>query len=345
MLLVGACKSKGFEPPPAWELGGQTAGYHEGPMVAAGDEGPRYGMNGLLAAWLAGAQSEVDCATAPEGWQSLAVAHGELWILEGELGAKARTLVVHVADDGPVWQSVCRGLAAWNDARLNVQIVEPSNRLVLGRGAPEGLLMELEQRAAVPFAWITVEQAENGELTLLRGPDPLRPWGELAPAEEVQAPDLSDPNVQEREVEKATFAPQEGPAHGLAVVLRMALVDVGLVARPWKSRERPFDGWAFGVDLASMGIAHARLQLGSSGLDLKKSDQPRLSEEGRAMLALYSGLQALLAPSPSDLERYLRSLKLEMRLRQNQEEPEVGLRWMAWLRGARGWLREIVLGL
>ncbi len=367
-LALASCRSKGFEPPPAWELGGQTAGYHEGPMVAAGDGGPRYAMAGLLDGWrrVQSMGESLDVLSLPRGWQLLpGDKRRQIRLWPGEKGAQARTLVLHVDSDSHVWTVVCEFMQAWTEAQETLQIVPPDNHLVVALGPAEDVLSSLVAGGYTPFAWVTVEPGQAFEVTLMRGPDPLSPLGgplqaseiaELAEAAAVEAnpmegnstgsnPSGADPEGGQAKIAQASYLPREGPANGLALVLRMGLVDAGLVSRPWKSRERPFDGWAFGQMLANAGIAQARVVLGNSGLDLLESDQPNLGEDQRAMLAVFGSLQALAAPSASDLDRYLSSLKLEMRLRQNQEDQATGMRWMAWLRDARLWTRSFVLGI
>ncbi|HPF14327.1 MAG TPA: hypothetical protein PLJ12_08665, partial [Planctomycetota bacterium] len=270
----------------------------------------------LIDGWKYTETLPADTPVPPQWVLQAAPAGQQIYWLAGESHPKAPSVVLHVAEKGPAWDALVQGLRAWTYAVDSLQLLPAESPIVVCQGDAHALLETIETLGPKPLAWVTVSTQPSEPTTLFRGPDPM-----AKPLEEGVEP----------------------PSNGLAIVLRLALVDVGLLTRPWLSLERPFDGDRAGWDLAVAGIAFAHWALGSSGLDLAKSDHPELGETARNQLGLWAAVQCLVAPSPADLNRYLDSVKLEMRLRYNQNDEAETLRWKAWLTGARLWLRKRAL--
>ena len=341
--LLG-CKATQPAYPPAWELGGQTQAYHEGPYVMAGVDGPRGHLSALIEHWplrengdyppfdpeTLGWQAwraEADPESEPHTWFYAAQPRENR---EGNEPAPAvtQTIVIEVPD-GEAWDCVLLGLQAWSQATGALSLVPSDQNVLVTKRACADLRSAMLDRELLPSAWICVTEREPGPAKLVRGPDPMAPLERESDAPSVDSPGLEAPSLRSR-------------GHGLALILRMAFVDVGLEARPWKSLERPYDGWESARELALLGIAQARVELGTSELDVSKSDLPEMGESERQALVLWSAVQCMAAPTTTELDRYLASLKLETRLRHNQD-PKLVDAWKVWLTEARHWLRALTL--
>ena len=66
-------------------------------------------------------------------------------------------------------------------------------------------------------------------------------------------------------------------------------------------------------------------------------------------VAAFATVLAVADPLPIDLDRYLKSLVFERRLRvqaaEDEEEPEIADDWREWTDGARHWFRGLCLDL
>lgn len=355
LLCAPACRSRGPELPPEWELGGQTRGYHEGPTVAAGTEATFVPAEALLASWsaatepgsLASARAgigtledalrESGAGALPDA--SIERADGVLRLtLRGRERAHETVVVAALLEPGAPEGAAglvegARALARALEARA---LRAPRRTLVLLWGAPADLARELGAGAA-PIALLFGDHlglpAESGGAvaTLERGVDP----GFFAPMPPDPASSISD---------EAGPAPAVAP-NGLALVVRLALVDVGILARPWASRERQ---WSGAHDaLAELCVPSARVTCAAAAPSGVELGAPALR---RTSCALVAAGFAVANAGPADLDRYLKSLAFERRLRVNSAAMEGAehaliLEWEAWCTGARHWLRRLCLGL
>ena len=186
---------------------------------------------------------------------------------------------------------------------------------------------------------MTGQSKDTGAIALLeRNPDP----GALAPL----APDQHTP-WGAGEVDETALAP-----NGLAIVARCALVDVGLLEGGWPSADHPWEGGSDHDVLIERGIPavlfwHFTDFTYHTSLDRLPFVDP--AEMRRTGVALLASALAVADPRPTDLDRYLRSLQIEERVRvaAAEEAAVEGLAesWRAWCLGAREWLRNLCLGI
>ncbi|MDF1729410.1 MAG: hypothetical protein P1U53_16840 [Sulfitobacter sp.] len=308
MLFLPGCQS-GFEVPPAWNLGGQTAAYHQGPLVAAGETGPRRFVMPLLK-WLsedlpAGSLEDLTVL----GWQTLPMPEGDrAWILGGGAGNLPAPVLLRATSGGVAAQTLLEGARSYGAAMADKSIPSPGRPIIVcldgngdaGRTQPGDVPVLAELELVDPVA------------------GPSRLWRSV------------DPGV----------GGDTGPGNGLNLVMRLALVDVGMVCRPWKSEEVP-------ADYGATPGPSIRLAIGNSGVELSRTDQPHVSEAQRTGLALWSAGAALAGARGTDLDRYLDSILLEARLRhyESGQGGEPDGEWQEWLKGARHWLRNVAYGL
>ncbi len=186
---------------------------------------------------------------------------------------------------------------------------------------------------------MTGQSKETGAIALLeRMPDP----GALVPL----FPDEHTP-WGAGEVDKETLAP-----NGLAIIARCALVDVGLQDGGWSSADHPWEGGSDHDVFIQRGIPAALFWHFTdftyhTSLDRLEFVDP--DEMRRTGVALLASALAVADPRPTDLDRYLRSLNLEERVRVEAAEQAgvegLGEDWRAWCFGAREWLRNLCLGI
>ncbi len=180
--------------------------------------------------------------------------------------------------------------------------------------------------------------AQTGAMALLeRPPDPA--------AVELLAPDAHTAWGA------GSVPPAERDASGIALVARTALHDTALAAGGWQTREHPFEGGSdhqvfLGAGIPAVLFWHfTDFSYHTSADRIELVDAEELRRSGTALL---STALALADPRPGDLERYLRTLKLESVLHANAareaSKPELGARWEAWERLQRQWLRKLCLG-
>ncbi len=149
----------------------------------------------------------------------------------------------------------------------------------------------------------------------------------------------------------ARVGPEDLRPDGLAVVLRCALADVAAASGGWRTAEHPFEGGSDHVVFLGRGVPSALLwhfpdwAYHTSADRMEHVDPAEMKRTGCALL---SAALALADPRPADLERYLRSLKLEIDLRAGraleENDDELAARWTEWGAGARQWIRELCLG-
>ncbi len=315
LLALSACQSD-FKVPPAWNLGGQTAAYHKGPLVAAGETGPRRFVMPLLeqhASWAMDSKAKV-------GWERLEklprVQSGGDWKFPGRGPLADEIVVLYGPEGGPFYGALSFLADLYGLAVQAQQIPYPTRSIILLGIYPEAGQEEGFDRSQVVAEYFFIEPV-NGACTFWRSPDPGG------------------------SVETSV------PANGLNLLTRLALVDVGMACRPWNSIEFAFD--AGPAHEASYPDTVPRIYMAPNGLnvDVSRSDQPFVREVDRAALALWSSAAAVAGARTTDLDRYLDSFLLEARFRHYEagQAGESDQPWQEWLREARLWLRAVVLGL
>ena len=374
LILLGltACVSEPDldELPPGWDLGAQARAYHFGPLVAAGDAGTRRWCEPLfgalpdsarpvptadLAALAArledafpGAAGRLLVRPGPNAPLLVAVVQGSerpeevvallvdtatatgaedaAWAVEG-----ARALV-SALDGRAEARQVAEGGAGADVPASRLRVGPPLRTvaLVLGDAPAQALLAS---GAEPPLAALVVEglagpaDSEQTVLLLERGPDP----GAVTPLD-------PDPAGDWRPI-------GDSPAHTVALVTRMALVDAGTVSRPWGTAEHPYAASPTLAALVEAGIPAARLHRHVE----EGAPPPAFFETERAVVAAFAAVAGLADARPADLERHLDSLLLERRLRlgaaQAAEAPLAAEAWEAWLTAARRFGRALCLGL
>jgi len=186
---------------------------------------------------------------------------------------------------------------------------------------------------------MTGQSKDTGAIALLeRMPDP----GALVPL----APDRHTPWGA-----GAVGADDLRP-NGLAVLARCAMIDVGALEGGWTSADHPWEGGSDHDVFIDRGVPavlfwHFTDFTYHTSLDrLEFVDETEIRRTGVALLA---AALAVASPAPDDLDRYLRSLKLEEDLRvdaaQKAGNDELVGQWQAWCLGAREWLRNQCLGI
>lgn len=138
---------------------------------------------------------------------------------------------------------------------------------------------------------------------------------------------------------------------GVSVVLRQALADVALVAGGWETGEHPFEGGSDHVVFLDAGVPAALLWHFPDWSYHTSADRMELvdaTEMRRSGAALLSAALALADAQPADLDRHLRSAKLEIDLRvtaaRAASDDALAERWHAHGEAQRQWLRELCLG-
>jgi len=140
-------------------------------------------------------------------------------------------------------------------------------------------------------------------------------------------------------------------ADGVAVVMREALADVAQAAGGWQTAEHPYEGGSDHVVFLEAGVPAALLwhfpdwTYHTSADRLEMVDATEMRRSGATLLA---AALALADAQPGDLDRHLRSAKLEVDLRveaaNRASDPVLAERWRAHGEGVRQWLRELCLG-
>lgn len=141
------------------------------------------------------------------------------------------------------------------------------------------------------------------------------------------------------------------PASGLAVVARCALHDVGRHEGSWSTTDQPFEGVGDSAEFVRSGVPAARLRRESdfaAGTSLDRLERVDARELRRSSVAALATGWALGSALPDDLDRYLRTLSEETRVRIQAARGagDAGLTeaWREWHLGAQAWLRVLCLG-
>ncbi len=142
--------------------------------------------------------------------------------------------------------------------------------------------------------------------------------------------------------------------NGLSIILREALVDVGIATArrgspPWSTREHPWEGGEGHDAFLARGVAavliwHFTDFAYQTSLDRMEFVDPQ--ELRRTAIAIGAAALAVADARPSDLERHLDSLILERRVRLDAiavADESAGLEqlWKDWFDGARFWLKSL----
>ncbi|MBL8861384.1 MAG: M28 family peptidase [Planctomycetes bacterium] len=192
--------------------------------------------------------------------------------------------------------------------------------------------------AAIAADMLGESRAETGAEPLLeRAPDP----GALKPL----PPDFHTAWGAAR------VSPSDLRADGVALIVRQALSDVGLAAGGWETAEHPFEGGSDHVVFLEAGVPAALVwhfpdwAYHTSADRMEHVDAGEMRRSGAAVL---SAALALADAAPEDLDRHLRSAKLEVDLRvataSSAGDEDLARRWHEHGDGVRQWLRELCLG-
>ncbi|MFT5735177.1 MAG: hypothetical protein ACI80K_004456 [Paracoccaceae bacterium] len=245
---------------------------------------------------------------------------------------------------------IMEGVRALKRLIATGQVQRPRRTLhfVFGKEAEAGgtalKAMDDTPVAGVVADMISASYAKTGAICLLeRGwdpgaivslpPDTHTPWGAGSVAEEDILP------------------------NGLAIVLRQALVDVGLTMAkdsgvPWSTREHPWEGGSDHDTFLGRGIPAALVWHFTDfaySTSLDRMDLVDQEELRRTSVAIIAAAAAVADARPMDLQRYLDSLAIERELRLKASSaagaPD-GLReiWVDWFVGAEKWLRALADG-
>lgn len=193
--------------------------------------------------------------------------------------------------------------------------------------------------AAVAADMTGASSERTGALALLeRAPDP---GVELALPPDVHSAWGAGPALEARP-----------PSHGLSLVARTAMHDVGLLEGGWAAAEHPFEGGSDHQVFTEQGVPavlfwhftdftyHTSLDR----LEMVDVDELRRTTAAAAATAL-----AVADARPDDLARYLDNLDLEREVRvgaaREASMPELERAWQEWCDGVRVWLRALCLGI
>jgi hypothetical protein len=137
---------------------------------------------------------------------------------------------------------------------------------------------------------------------------------------------------------------------GIAVIARCALIDIGSLQSAWSTDEHPFEGGSDHVVYLERKIPavlfwHFPDFTYHTSLDrIENVDAEEMHRTGSALL---STALALADPRPTDLDRYLQSLRIEADVRAQAcaqaGDDTTAAAWGEWVRGARMWLRNLCL--
>lgn len=140
--------------------------------------------------------------------------------------------------------------------------------------------------------------------------------------------------------------------NGLAVIVRCAMVDVGIEAGGWNSADHPWEGGSdhdvfIGRGIPAVLLWHFTDFAYHTSLD--RMDMVDAEELKRTEIVVLASMLALADPRAVDLERYSRSLEMERRVRveaaQAAGDEDLAEIWDWWCQGARTWLRAECLGI
>ena len=215
------------------------------------------------------------------------------------------------------------------------------SRIFLDRDAPLGGTTKPVCVAAIAADMTGESFAKTGAVALLeRGPDPG--------AVRALPPDRHTAWLHGS---RSTASADELVPNGLATIVRCAMIDVGALQKDWKTSEHPFEGGSDHVVFLGRGIPAVLLWHFPDfayHTSLDRLDHVDPEEMRRTGTVLVSALMALADPKPTDLDRYLRSLRTEIDVRLEAAatvgDEAIADAWKAWSTGARLWLRALCLG-
>ena len=193
--------------------------------------------------------------------------------------------------------------------------------------------------SALSLDMIGASRERTGAVCLLeRGPDP----GALTPL----PPDEHTPWGA------GTVNPNTLIPSGLSVVLRCALVDVGVAVDGWETREHPWEGGSDHDVFLSAGIPAALLWHFTDftyHTSLDRLDMVDPEELRRTTVASLAGALGVADARPGDLLRYVESALAEGETRAGAAElegapAEVAAQWVDWYHGSRRWLAALCAG-
>lgn len=261
------------------------------------------------------------------------------------------TIVAHVDEPGACDNATgVAGLAevACAIARASEQgaFLRPRRTLAFVWGVEFGATRAfLAQNNRLPIAGFSSDmtgssEARTGAICLLeRAPDP----GAITPL----PPDEHTPWGA------GPVRVEELMPNGLNVIVRTAMVDVGLLRHPWTTAEHPWEGGSDHDIFLKRGVPAVLLWHFTDfayHTSLDRMDHVDAEELLRTSVALGAAGLAVADARPGDLKRYLDCLVLERRLRlnmvaQEQAGDELAALWETWFTGARHWLRRLCLGM
>jgi aminopeptidase YwaD len=204
------------------------------------------------------------------------------------------------------------------------------------------IFLETTQRrpiAAVSVDMIGASREKTGAVCLLeRGPDP----GALTPL----PPDEHTPWGA------ATVNPNTLIPSGLAVVLRCAMIDVGIEVGGWETSEHPWEGGSDHDVFLNAGVPAALMWHFTDFTYHTSLDRPDMvdpEELRRTSAALVVGALGVADARPGDLRRYVESALAEGEERAGAVELEgapleVAQQWVDWYHGTRLWFSALCAG-
>jgi hypothetical protein len=141
--------------------------------------------------------------------------------------------------------------------------------------------------------------------------------------------------------------------NGLAIIARCALVDTSRqTGGGWETFENPWEGGTDHDNLIRAGIPAVLLWHFPDFTFHTSLDRYEMVDgeelQRMSIAALATGL-ALADPRPTDLDRYLQSMRIEKRLRMDAAteagRPVVAEAWLQWSLGTQAWFRAHCLGI
>ncbi len=261
--------------------------------------------------------------------------------------------VAHVQEPGAVDNAsgvggICEvacTLAALLSAQPTPKIERPSRSVVFlfGDEMRESSIWldakKLTTLAAISADMIGASREATGAVALLeRGPDPG--------AVKTLPPD------KHTAWGRAKVSYDELRPNGVNVVLRIALVDIGALAKGWPTEENPYEGGSDHDIFLRAGIPAALLWHFTDfayHTSLDRMDHVDPQEVRRMACAVAAATLALADPKPADLDRYLRTNLAEKKLRiaaaKDAKDEELAAHWESWSEAVRQWFRRECLRL
>jgi hypothetical protein len=140
--------------------------------------------------------------------------------------------------------------------------------------------------------------------------------------------------------------PESLRPNGLAVIARCALAEVGALEAGWTTSEHPYEGGSDHDIFIARGLPTALFWHFTDftyHTSLDRLDMVDVGEMRRTAAAVLAAALSLADPQPADLDRYLRTLREEEKLRVSAAEQAgdapLAEQWRHWCERARHWLR------